>query len=244
MHGTDGAGGGPGESEESVAERRLHAGVVLYDAGEYHAAHDPWEAHWLALADREDTPEDGTERRFFQGLVQTTAAVYHARRGNWTGATGLAAGALGYLDGLGETYRGVALAPVRQYLEALAADPEVVERGPPVRLTVAGRALDPADLPFDALVLAVEALVEEYALDGAMVERAVEFARADLDEGRATSPFVALLYDLVEGRNRGLVVRRLGEHVDRREHRESDVAGLFDVGGGGDEGEGESQREH
>lgn len=226
------ATGGDADRDEDDAARRLRAGVVLYDGGEFHAAHDPWEAHWLALGDRTDAADDGPERRFFQGLVQTTAAVHHARGRNWAGATGLATSALDYLDGLGETYRKVALAPVRTYLRTLATDPEVVERGPPVRLTVAGRALSAEDLSFDALVVAVRALAEEYGYDERVVERAVAYARADLDEGRATSAFVALLYDFVEGRNRALVFRRLGEHVDRRDHRESDVAGLFDAGAG------------
>lgn len=215
---------------DSTAERHLRAGVVLYEGGEHHAAHDPWEARWLALGERPDADEAGPERRFFQGLVQTTAAVYHARRRNWTGATGLAEGALGYFDGLGPTYRGVELDPVRTYLRTLAADPEVVERGPPVGLAVDGRRLVPTDLPFDALPLAVEALVEEHGYEEDVADRAITFARADLDEGRASSAFVALLYDFVGGANRDLVFQRLGDHVDRREHRESDVAGLFDAG--------------
>ncbi len=233
---TGGDGGEDGDTGgtdgESAADRHLRAGVVLYDAGEFHAAHDPWEAHWLALAEDPDTPDDGPERRFFQGLVQTTAAVHHARRGNWNGATGLARGALGYLDDLGDTYRGVALVPVRSYLGTLAADPEVAERGSPAGLLVEGRALAAADLSFEALVLAVRALVEEHGYDETVTERAVEFARADLDGGTAASPFIALLYDFVAGRNRALVFQRLREHVDRRDHRESDVAGLFDASAG------------
>ncbi|MFC6836898.1 DUF309 domain-containing protein [Halomarina ordinaria] len=201
-------------------DRALRAGVALYNAGEYHAAHDPWEEEWLEL-------DAGRDRDFLQGLVQFTAAVYHAREGNERGAVGLAAGAREYLAPLGSEYRGVALDPVRAYLDALAADPTVVERRDPVALDVEGVALAVADLTFEEAALAARALAAEYDYDTDLLDRATEFGRADLDAGRATSPFVALVMDFAEGRNRALVYRRLSEHVDRREHEERDVEGLF-----------------
>lgn len=201
-------------------DRALRAGVALYNAGEYHAAHDPWEGEWLEL-------DAGRDRDFLQGLVQFTAAVYHASEGNERGAVGLAAGAREYLAPLGSEYRGVALDPVREYLDALAADPTVVERRDPVALDVEGVALAVADLTFEEAALAARALAAEYDYDPDLLDRATEFGRADLDAGRATSPFVALVMDFAEGRNRALVYRRLSEHVDRREHEERDVEGLF-----------------
>ncbi|MFC5971050.1 DUF309 domain-containing protein [Halomarina salina] len=224
-------------------ERSLRAGLALYSAGEFHAAHDPWEHRWLELGGDEDDEVDGTvagsggssdgvdspDRRLLQGLIQTTAAVHHATTGNWRGASGLAESAQGYLGGLGSTYRGVSLDPVREFLGTVAVTPETVERDGPVAIELDGEPVDPATLEFETVVLCVEAIVEEYDLDSETVEQAVEYGRADLTDGRATSPFVSLLVDLVAGGNRPLVVQRLGDHVARREHEASGVEGLFDV---------------
>jgi len=204
-------------------DTHLRAGIAVYNAGGYHAAHDAWEAHWLDL-------ESGTpDERFLHGLIQFTAAVYHARNRNWSGATGLADSAGDYLAGLDAAYRGVALDSVRSYLATLAADPEVVERGPPLALTHEGESLRPADLDFAATAVAADVLAEEHGYDEGTVERAAAYARADLDDGQAESPFVTLLFDFVrDPASRDIVAQRLGEHVDRRRHREEDVQGLFD----------------
>lgn len=229
--------------------RHLRAGLALYAAGEYHAAHEPWERRWLELGPggTDATGESGSaadgssaggsaagesdspDRRLLQGLIQTTAAVHHATTGNREGAIGLAGSAREYLDGLGETYRGVSLAPVREFLGVVADSPGAVERRGPVAIELDGAPVDAATLEFETVALCVDALVEEYDLDAETVERAVGYGRADLADGRATSPFVSLLVDLVGGGNRPLVVRRLADHVARREHRESGVEGLFDV---------------
>ncbi|WP_254546404.1 DUF309 domain-containing protein [Halomarina pelagica] len=200
--------------------RHLRAGVAVYNAGEYHAAHDAWEEPWLEL-------DAGPEKDFLQGLIQFTAAVHHAVEGNPAGATGLAASAREYLDGLGAAFRGVALDPVREYLRDLEADPAVVERRPPVRLEIGGRTVSVADLDFEESVVAARILAEEHGFDPELIERAARYGRADLDAGRATSPFVSLVMDFAQGRNRALVYRRLSEHAARREHEEGDVEGLF-----------------
>lgn len=236
--------------------RALRAGAALYNAGEFHAAHAPWEERWLALGgdagdgdgagtgagdegargtDR-DTDDPAAERRLLKGLIQLTAAVYHATERNWAGATGLAASAREYLAAVeAPVPGGLALDPIRSYLEAFAADPALIERCPPVRLELDGTVVGPADLAFDAATVAAAALAEEHGYEERVLERAAAFGRADLEAGQATSPFVALIFDFVAGENRSLVFRRLEEHVDRREHRESGVAGLFDAGEGADE---------
>ena len=122
----------------------LQAGVAVYNAGRYHAAHDAWEDHWLDL-------EAGTEdERFLHGLIQFTAAVHHATNGNWSGATGLAESAGEYLSELPAEYRSVNVADGREYLASLARDPEVIERRQPLALTHEGTAIGPADLDLDA----------------------------------------------------------------------------------------------
>jgi hypothetical protein len=204
-------------------DAHLRAGIAIYNAGGYHAAHDAWEDHWLGL-------ESGTDdERFLHGLIQFTAAVYHARNGNWSGATGLAESAREYLDGLGEEYRGIVVGDVRAYLATLADDPECIERGPPLALTHDGTRLLPTDLEFDATAVAAGVIADEHDYDEEMVEQAAGYARADLDDGAAESQFVTFLFDFVrDPENRGIIAQRLGEHVQRRAHRESDVEGLFE----------------
>jgi hypothetical protein len=204
-------------------EAHLRAGVAIYNAGRYHAAHDAWEDHWLDL-------ESGTEdERFLHGLIQFTAAVFHATNDNDSGATGLAESAVDYLSGLPADYRGVNVGDVREFLADLARDPRLVEQRQPPRLTHEGRAVEPAALDFEATTVAAEVLAEEDGYDEETLARAVEYARADLADDRSASPFVSLLFDFVrEPDRRGVVARRLGEHVDRRRSREEDVDGLFE----------------
>jgi len=204
-------------------DAHLRAGVAIYNAGYYHAAHDAWEDHWLGLGSGTD------DELLLHGLIQFTAAVYHARNRNWSGATGLAESGREYLVDLPPEYRAVNVETVRDFLAALERDPERIERGPVPALTHDGRVLGLADLDFDATAVAAEVLAEELGYDEDVIERAVEYARVDLDAGEEGSRFVTLLFDFVRDEdNRGIVVQRLSEHGQRRAHRESDVEGLFD----------------
>ncbi|RBI61567.1 DUF309 domain-containing protein [halophilic archaeon] len=204
-------------------EAHLRAGIAIFNAGEYHTAHDAWEDRWLDL-------DRGTDdERFLHGLIQFTAAVHHAYGDNWAGVHGLAESGAAYLADLPPDHRGVNVGMVRAYLRAVAADPEHVERVRPPALTHGGVTVMPEDLEFPAAGVAAEVLAEEYAYDETVVERAREFGRADLEEGRATSPFVTLVMDFARDEaNRGIVFQRLRDHVGKREHRERDVEGLFE----------------
>lgn len=204
-------------------DTHLRAGIAIYNAGGYHPAHDAWEDHWLGL-------ESGTDdEQLLHGLIQFTAAVYHARNRNWSGATGLAESGRGYLDSLPATYRGVNVGPVRDYLRTLAVDPEYVERRRPLALTHERERLSLAELGFEGTCVAAEVLAEERGYDETVLQQAVGFARADLDDERTGSPFVTLLFDFVrQPEDRDIIVRRLTDHVERRATRESDVEGLFD----------------
>jgi hypothetical protein len=208
------------DHDRPTFDAALLAGAALFGAGEYHAAHDPWEARWLGA--------EGAERHLLQGLIQATAAVFHAREGNPDGARGLAEGACGYLDSAGgsEPAGRVELDPLRAYLEALAADP-VLEREPPV-LRVDGEPVRFEELRFEAVALAAGAIAEEYGLDEKLVERAAAYGRADLDRGVASSPFVTLLVAVASGDGRAVALERLAGHVSRRRNREEDVEGLFE----------------
>jgi len=204
-------------------EAPLRAGIAIYNAGNYHAAHDAWEDHWL------DLERGGDDEQFLHGLIQFTAAVYHATERNWGGATGLAESAREYLAGLSDTYRGVDVASVRTYLATLQSDPEVIERRRPLALTYEGAVLHLDDLDFESSADAADVYAEDGPYDEAMIEQAIDYARADLDAGEETSDFVTFVMDFArEPENRGIVAQRLSERVARREQRESDVDGLFD----------------
>lgn len=214
------------EPETGTADEfcvHLRAGAAIYNAGEFHAAHDAWEEKWLALA-------EGPDRDLLNGLIQFTAAVYHATQRNWEGATGLAASGRGYLSGLGSTHRGVSLDPICGYLSGLGADPERIERRPPVPIVIDGETTRVDELQFGAIAVAARVLTEEYGYDEAVIERAIEYGRADLAADRPTSPFIPLLIDIVggDGIEHDTAKKRLKEHVRRRETERSDVEGLFD----------------
>lgn len=198
----------------------LRAGIAIYNARNFHAAHDAWEERWLEL--------DGNDEQFLHGLIQFTAAIHHATRQNWAGTTGLAESAREYLAPLPAEYRDVNVGEVRKCLAALHADPERIERASPLSLTHEGRALALQDLDFEESAVVASVFAEEGAYDEELIERAIEYARADLDAGRETSPFVTLLFDFARAGNRGIVHQRLTEHTERRDARERDVDGLFE----------------
>jgi len=204
-------------------ESRLRAGVAAYNAGYHHAAHDAWEEHWLEL-------DDGDDERLLHGLIQFTAAVHHAHERNWEGAVGLAESAGEYLADLPADYRDVNVGTARSFLAALAADPEVIERRPPPKLCVDGRAVELADLDVGAVWIAAPLLAEAIEeVDEATIERAVRYAREDLKAGDEGSKFVTFLLDFVrDAENRGIIYQRLSQHVERRHSREKDIEGLFD----------------
>lgn len=212
-------------------EGALRVGAAVFNAGDHHAAHDAWEARWLELD--EGTPDE----RLLHGLIQYTAAVFHARNRNWSGATGLAVSARGYLDGLDGDYRDVNVDAVRAYLERLAADPEFAERARPVSLRIRGGVVEADDLSFEDAARAASVVAEEYdAYDADVIERAVSYAREEvagtgspLDDARSGTRYVAFVFDFVGDReNRDVLYDRLLAHVNRERARERDVSGLFD----------------
>ena len=211
------------DADDATIDRALRAGVAIYDIGEYHAAHDAWEEHWL------DLPEGTGDERLLHGLIQFTAAVYHARRRNWSGATGLAESAGEYLADLPADYRGVNLAGVRRYLAVLHADPEIIERRPPLALRIDGERLRPAELDFETAAMTAAVIAEEYdAFDAERIARAVEAAREEVSEGTETR-FTAMVMDFADDVvQRDLIYQRLSSHLERREREQSDVEGLFD----------------
>jgi len=65
-------------------EATLRAGIELFDAGSYLAAHELFEELW------EET--EGGEADFFKGLIQAAVALHHFQSGNLEGAAQLYSG--------------------------------------------------------------------------------------------------------------------------------------------------------
>jgi hypothetical protein len=228
--GSDSTVAGPGDAAD--LHNAIRAGAAVYNAGEYHAAHDAWEDRWLDL-------EAGTaDERLLHGLIQFTAVVYHARNHNWSGALGLAESAGEYLDGLtadgqgeeeseGESARGVDVTALRAWLHAFRTDPERIERGSPPVLRVDGEVVEPGVLTLSEVALAARVVCEEYDYDEAVVADAVRFAREDADPDSTRA--ATFLRDFVgDAAHRPIVFQRLGGLVERERRKEADVAGLFE----------------
>lgn len=198
----------------------LRAGTALYNVGEYHAAHDPWESAWLPL-------EEGPDERLLHGLIQLTAAVHHARQGNREGATGLADSARGYLGPLPRDYRLMNLDRVRSFLRTLAAAPDDSPDPPPLTLDGHELVLDDIRDDFDAAALVAEALAAEYEYDESVITDAIDYAREERGSGRTR--YTTFVIDFaVSPADRGVAFRRLSEHVDRERRKRQDVTGLFE----------------
>lgn len=50
------------------------AGIDLYNAGEFHAAHDAWEERWMGPVGRD-------EKLFLQAMIQSAVAFHHLQIG-------------------------------------------------------------------------------------------------------------------------------------------------------------------
>ena len=63
-------------SEEHVLAYPVEylAGIDLYNAGEFHAAHDAWEERWMG-------PVDPQEKLFHQAMIQSAVAFHHLQIG-------------------------------------------------------------------------------------------------------------------------------------------------------------------
>lgn len=66
----------PSYSEQHVLEYPIEylAGIDLYNAGEFHAAHDAWEERWMG-------PVAADEKLFLQAMIQSAVAFHHLQIG-------------------------------------------------------------------------------------------------------------------------------------------------------------------
>ena len=70
--------------EPAERDATLRAGIELFDAGKYLAAHELFEELWEAT--------EGEDSDFFKGLVQAAIALHHLESGNPEGAAKLYSG--------------------------------------------------------------------------------------------------------------------------------------------------------
>ena len=98
----------------------VQAGLVRFEAGEFHAAHDAWEEGWRTA--------QGAERHLLQALVQLAAAFHQWARRKPAGAATLFGRARAHLLSIPSTLLGVEVSELELELEL---EPEL-EPEPPL----------------------------------------------------------------------------------------------------------------
>jgi uncharacterized protein len=88
-------------------------GIELFNAGRFFECHEVWEEVWKRAT--------SAEKLFFQGMIQAAVAILHAQRGNPRGARSTWAKARAKLDPLPAEHMGIALAELRDAVEAFVA---------------------------------------------------------------------------------------------------------------------------
>jgi predicted metal-dependent hydrolase len=122
----------PSDREEAILIRdpRLAEAIAHFNAGEWYACHDGFEALWHETA--------GPVRAVLQGILQIAVGQLHLERGNHRGATILTGEGLGRLLGCGDQAVGLDLAQLRgqasEWLQALQSGADAPALEPP-RLT-------------------------------------------------------------------------------------------------------------
>ena len=104
--------------EHGTLRRATLHGVRLYNAGEFHEAHDCFEMEWYNYGN------GTTESAFLHGMVQVAAGAYkHFDFEDDGGMRSLFETALQYLQGVPRDYYGVDLLDVRATLTEALGDP-------------------------------------------------------------------------------------------------------------------------
>jgi len=76
--------------------------------------------------------------------------------------------------------------------------------------------------------VAARVLAEADGYDPAPIDRAVDFAREEIEGGERTLFTTSVVEFVTADAERSLVYRRLADHVERREREYADVDGLFE----------------
>lgn len=108
--------------EHATLRRAVVHGVRLLNDGEYHGAHDCFEAEWYNYA------RGSTESAFLHGMVQVAAGAYKQLDLDDTdGMISLFETALQYLHGVPREYYGVDVLAVRTRVSNALSDPSAIE---------------------------------------------------------------------------------------------------------------------
>ncbi len=94
------------EEQGLLADPRLAEAIALFNAGDWYACHDGFEALWHETA--------GAMRPVLQGILQIAVAELHHERGNIRGATILMGEGLGRLRSADQQALGLQLDPLCQ----------------------------------------------------------------------------------------------------------------------------------
>ncbi len=109
------------ESAPESVQATLERCAQLFNAGEYHQAHELLDELWENASERDSN--------FFKGLIQAAIALHHLQAGNLEGARKLYLGHRQFLAPYLPTHRGLDLA--RFLAEMRAALAPAVEPGAP-----------------------------------------------------------------------------------------------------------------
>lgn len=90
----------------SAEEVTFRLGIEQFNRQEFFAAHETWEAIWLAAS--------GPDKDFLQGIIQVAAAFHHWSGGNRQGALALLRRGLDKLAAFPSCYRGILLDRLRE----------------------------------------------------------------------------------------------------------------------------------
>lgn len=94
------------EEQALMADSRLAEAIALFNASDWYACHDGFEALWHETA--------GPMRPALQGILQIAVAELHHERGNLRGATILMGEGLGRLQGVPDGALGLNLTALRE----------------------------------------------------------------------------------------------------------------------------------
>jgi len=90
---------------------RAHQGIVLFNQGDYFAAHEELELAWRQ--------ESGRIRQLYQGILEAGVAYLHLQRQNLIGAQKVFARSMSWLGEWPEVCRGADIGQLRRDLETI-----------------------------------------------------------------------------------------------------------------------------
>lgn len=96
--------------EPEAGDARLERAIELFDAGEYHPAHELLDELWEA--------SEGRDADFFKGLIQAAICLHHWQHGNPDGARKLYSGHRRYLAAYLPAHRGIDVAGLLADMQA------------------------------------------------------------------------------------------------------------------------------